>query len=53
MPRRELNKALAVAAVLWPLAAQAQTYPSRPVVMVEPYAAGGSSTSWAAFWRRA
>ena len=39
---RELIKALAVAAAVWPLAAQAQTYPSRPVVMVVPYAAGGT-----------
>jgi tripartite-type tricarboxylate transporter receptor subunit TctC len=35
-------KALAVAAVLAPAAAQAQTYPSRPVTMVVPYAAGGT-----------
>ena len=35
-------KALAVIAALWPVAAQAQTYPSRPVVMVVPYAAGGT-----------
>jgi tripartite-type tricarboxylate transporter receptor subunit TctC len=26
----------------WPIAAQAQTYPSRPIVMVVPYAAGGT-----------
>jgi tripartite-type tricarboxylate transporter receptor subunit TctC len=42
MLRRELIKALAVAAAVWPLAAQAQPYPSRPVVMVVPYAAGGT-----------
>ena len=42
MLRRELIKSLAVAAAVWPLAAQAQTYPSRPVVMVVPYAAGGT-----------
>jgi len=42
MLRRELIKALAAAAVVWPLAAQAQPYPSRPVVMVVPYAAGGT-----------
>jgi len=42
MLRRELIQALAVAAVVWPLAAQAQSYPSRPVVMVVPYAAGGT-----------
>src|SRR5262249_18327632 len=42
MLRRELIKSLAAAAAVWPLAAQAQTYPSRPVVMVVPYAAGGT-----------
>jgi len=42
MLRRKLIKSLAVAAAVWPLAAQAQTYPSRPVVMVVPYAAGGT-----------
>jgi tripartite-type tricarboxylate transporter receptor subunit TctC len=35
-------KVLVVAAVLWPAAAQAQTYPSRPIVMVVPFAAGGT-----------
>ncbi len=35
-------KALVVAAALLPAAAQAQTYPSRPVTMVVPYAAGGT-----------
>ena len=42
MPRRELIKALAVAAAVWPLAAQAQPYPARPIAMVVPYAAGGT-----------
>src|SRR6478735_3717717 len=31
-----------VAAALWPAAAAAQTYPTRPIVMVVPYAAGGT-----------
>src|SRR3954469_13102050 len=35
-------KAVAVALALWPVAAQAQTYPSRPITMVVPFAAGGS-----------
>jgi tripartite-type tricarboxylate transporter receptor subunit TctC len=40
--RRDLIKMLILAAVLWPAAAQAQPYPSRPITMVVPYAAGGS-----------
>ena len=35
-------KALVIAAALSPAAAQAQTYPSRPVTMVVPFAAGGA-----------
>ena len=27
---------------VWPLAARAQTYPSRPITMVVPFAAGGA-----------
>ncbi len=42
MPRCDFIKVLAVAAAVWPVAAQAQTYPSRPIVMVVPYAAGGT-----------
>jgi tripartite-type tricarboxylate transporter receptor subunit TctC len=42
MRRRDLITALAVAAALSPLAAQAQTYPSRPITMIVPYAAGGT-----------
>jgi tripartite-type tricarboxylate transporter receptor subunit TctC len=42
MLRREFIKALAVAAAVWPLAAQAQPYPARPIAMVVPYAAGGT-----------
>ena len=38
----DVIKALAVAAVLAPAAAQAQPYPSRPVTMVVPFAAGGT-----------
>jgi tripartite-type tricarboxylate transporter receptor subunit TctC len=35
-------KALVVAAAIYPTAASAQTYPSRPIVMVVPFAAGGT-----------
>jgi len=42
MKRRVVIKALVLAAVLAPGAAQAQPYPTRPVVMVVPYAAGGT-----------
>jgi len=39
---RAVMKVLVLAAVLWPAAAPAQTYPSRPIVMVVPFAAGGT-----------
>jgi tripartite-type tricarboxylate transporter receptor subunit TctC len=42
MRQRDLITAFAVAAALMPVAAQAQTYPTRPIVMVVPYAAGGT-----------
>jgi tripartite-type tricarboxylate transporter receptor subunit TctC len=42
MKRRDLIRALAVAAALAPAAAYAQEYPTRPVTMVVPYAAGGT-----------
>jgi tripartite-type tricarboxylate transporter receptor subunit TctC len=42
MLRRDFLKALVVAAAVWPVAAQAQTYPSRPITMVVPFAAGGT-----------
>jgi tripartite-type tricarboxylate transporter receptor subunit TctC len=42
MKRRDVIKALVLAAALAPCAAQAQPYPSRPVTMVVPYAAGGT-----------
>jgi tripartite-type tricarboxylate transporter receptor subunit TctC len=35
-------KAAAIALALWPVAAQAQTYPTRPITMVVPFAAGGT-----------
>jgi tripartite-type tricarboxylate transporter receptor subunit TctC len=39
---RDLLKALAVVATLWPAAGAAQTYPTRPITMVVPFAAGGT-----------
>jgi tripartite-type tricarboxylate transporter receptor subunit TctC len=42
MRRRDLIKAIAGAAAAWPTAALAQTYPSRPITMLVPFAAGGA-----------
>jgi len=39
--RRVFGIAFSSAAAAWPLAARAQTYPSRPITMVVPFAAGG------------
>jgi tripartite-type tricarboxylate transporter receptor subunit TctC len=35
-------KLLAVALAIWPVAARAHSYPTRPITMVVPFAAGGS-----------
>lgn len=42
MRRRDLIKMLAIATTLASVEAHAQTYPTRPITMVVPYAAGGS-----------
>jgi tripartite-type tricarboxylate transporter receptor subunit TctC len=42
MRARNFILAMAVTAVLWPAGARAQAYPSRPVVVVVPFSAGGS-----------
>src|SRR5688572_23881026 len=45
MIARSILTALAVAAAAWPAAAFAQDYPSRPVTVVVPFAAGGTFDS--------
>src|SRR4051812_31191871 len=42
MQRFGVTTLLAVAAMLWPAVTHAQTYPDRPIVMVVPFAAGGT-----------
>jgi len=42
MPTRDFIKAIVAAACAWPVAAGAQSYPSRPIIMVVPFAAGGA-----------
>src|SRR3954462_14779747 len=42
MWRSNSIKLMVAAAMLCPVAARAQTYPSRPIMMVVPYAAGGT-----------
>jgi tripartite-type tricarboxylate transporter receptor subunit TctC len=42
MRRRDLGAILAALMVTWPAAAVAQDYPTRPVTMVVPFAAGGA-----------
>jgi tripartite-type tricarboxylate transporter receptor subunit TctC len=42
MWRGNYIKLLIAAAMVWPATALAQTYPSRPIVMVVPFAAGGT-----------
>ena len=41
MRRRDFIKVIVGMPAAWPIAVRAQTYPSRPVTMVIPFAAGG------------
>jgi len=42
MRRCVFSTALIVTTMIWPVAAPAQNYPTRPIVMVVPFAAGGT-----------
>lgn len=44
---KHLVLALAAAALVWPMAGQAQTFPSKPITIVVPYPAGGTTDTLA------
>jgi tripartite-type tricarboxylate transporter receptor subunit TctC len=41
MRRRDFIKAAVGAAAAWPISSRAETYPSRPITLIVPFAAGG------------
>ena len=43
MPKKIITAAITALALLGPIGSMAQTYPSRPVTLVVPYPAGGST----------
>src|SRR5260370_15911088 len=41
MRRRDFIKAAIVAAAAWPISSPAESFPSRPITLIVPFAAGG------------
>jgi tripartite-type tricarboxylate transporter receptor subunit TctC len=41
MRRRDFIKAAVGTVAAWPIASRAETYPSRPITLIVPFAAGG------------